>query len=309
MRILLCTLSRRSDLSPKIFPEPGKYPLISYPPLMIKRLQRSSPELRLLLELNRPGIRDDPWNAAPHILAAVERADNVYLCLKRLSEYNQPPLVRVIHYIDFFRQILEVFYSLFLYALCFTKRATIKGLSSLHERCIAGLSCADPSSYMVDLSSAPLTSAIFSHDPDAGLGSIGPQQFDRVSYPVKYYLVNYTNASYIHKKSISSSSMPGSPTRELESLDTCPFRKDVQDSATMIDGLLSDVSLQKIFSFYILLKVYWPGSPNFFEVQTLDQGNDVWWFHCRQLSPLVRGTLSCARSSNIRIRRPARQHQ
>ena len=87
---------------------------------MIKRLQRSSSELRLLLELNRPGIRDDPWNAAPHILAAVERADVVYVCLKRLSEYNQPPLARVAHYIDFFRQILEVFYSLFPYTLCFT---------------------------------------------------------------------------------------------------------------------------------------------------------------------------------------------
>lgn len=86
---------------------------------MIKRLQRSSSELRLLLELNRPVIRDDPWNAAPHILATVERADHVYLCLKRLSEYNQPPLVTVAHYIDFFRQILEVFYSPFLYALCF----------------------------------------------------------------------------------------------------------------------------------------------------------------------------------------------
>lgn len=86
---------------------------------MIKRLQRSSSELRLLLELNRPVIREDPWNAAPHILATVERADHVYLCLKRLSEYNQPPLVTVAHYIDFFRQILEVFYSPFLYVLCF----------------------------------------------------------------------------------------------------------------------------------------------------------------------------------------------
>lgn len=80
---------------------------------MIKRLHRSSSELRILLELNLPEIRDDPWNAAPHILGAVERADNVYLCFKRLSEYNQPPLVKVAHYIDFFRQILEVSHSLF----------------------------------------------------------------------------------------------------------------------------------------------------------------------------------------------------
>ncbi|KAF8807370.1 hypothetical protein BYT27DRAFT_7255987 [Phlegmacium glaucopus] len=193
-----------------IFSDFGKHSVIS-PSLMIKRLQRSSSELRLLLELNLPESRDDPWNPAPHILRAVERADDVYLCLQRLSEYNQPPLIRVSHYIDFSRQILE-------------------GVSFLHERSIAGLNCAEPSSYMVDLSSASLTS-----------GCIGPQQFDRVSYPVKYYLVNYTNASYIWKGPTLSSSLPGSPTRELEELDPCPFKKDVQDSATMIDRLLSDV--------------------------------------------------------------------
>ena len=99
---------------------------------------------------------------------------------------------------------------------------------------------------MVDLSSASLTSATFSHD--SGAGYIGPQQFDRASYPVKYYLVNYTNASYICKGPTSSS--PGSPTRDA--LDTCPFRKDVQDSATMIDGLLSDVGLQIIFFKFVI---------------------------------------------------------
>ena len=107
---------------------------------------------------------------------------------------------------------------------------------------------------MVDLSSASRTSAIFSHD--VGPGNIGPQQFDRVSYPVKYYLVNYKNASYIHKRPIFSSSTPGSPAQELESLDTCPFKKDVHDTATMIDGLLLDVSLQNFFflSFFPFFK-------------------------------------------------------
>lgn len=218
---------------------------------MIKRLQRSSSELRLLLELNRPEIRDDPWNAAPHILRAVERADDVHLCLPRLSEYNQPPLLKVAHYIDFFRQILEVFYSPFLDVLYILLRV-LKGLSSFHERHIAGLSCADPSSYMVDLSSASQTTAIFSHA--AGTGYIGPQQFDRVSYPVKYYLVNYVNASYIQKGPIYSSSTPGSPTRELEP-DICPFKKDVQDCATMIDGLLSDVSFHNFFLFFQSIQI------------------------------------------------------
>jgi hypothetical protein len=187
------------------------------------------------------------------------------------------------------------------------KRVLQKGLSSLHERSIAGLSCSEPASYMVDLSSASRNSAIFSQD--AGRRNIGAQQFDRVSYPVKYYLVNYTKASYITKK---PSPTPGSSTREPDSLDT-PFKKDVQDTATMIDGLLSDVKLQMFFfrSKKISFKVFffcWPGSSNLFEVQTSDQGNDVWWFHCRQLSPLVRGTLSCARSVHIRNRCPASEH-
>ena len=231
------SLSRRLHFSLKIFPDLGKHSVLSSLPIMIKRLRRSSPELRLLLELNHSDLRDDPWNAAPHILRTVEKVDNVYLCLQQLSEYNQPPLMSVAHYIDFFHQILEVFHPLFLIVLRFSKRA-IKGLAFLHERRIAGLSCGEPSSYMVDLSSASLTSATFSHD--SGAGYIGPQQFDRVSYPVKYYLVNYTNASYICKGPTSSS--PGSPSRDAP--DTCPFRKDVQDCATMIDGLLSDVSLQ-----------------------------------------------------------------
>ena len=163
---------------------------------------------------------------------------------------------------------------------------------------------------MVDLSSASRTSAIFPHGP----GNLGPQQFDRVSYPVKYYLVNYTKASYILKRPMTSSSTPGSPTRELES---CPFKKDIQDTATMIDGLLSDVSLEMFFLFFLFsfsfskkssLKMFQPGRPNFFEVQTSDQGNDVWSFRCRRFSPIVRGTLSCARSVNVWNRCPASQH-
>jgi len=76
---------------------------------MVKCLERSSTELLILLELNRPELRKDPWNPAPHILEAVERGELVYLCMQRLLEYNQPPLLTVAHYIDFFRQVLEVF--------------------------------------------------------------------------------------------------------------------------------------------------------------------------------------------------------
>lgn len=79
------------------------------PPLMVQRFKKSSlSELLLLLELNVPELREDPWNASPHIVRAVERDDHVYLCMHRLFEYNNPPLATVAHYIDFFRQVLEV---------------------------------------------------------------------------------------------------------------------------------------------------------------------------------------------------------
>jgi hypothetical protein len=75
---------------------------------MIKCLPRTSTELLILLELNNKESRHDPWNPAPHIICAVERGDNVFLCMERLMEYNQPPFRTVANYIDFFRQVLEV---------------------------------------------------------------------------------------------------------------------------------------------------------------------------------------------------------
>lgn len=75
---------------------------------MIKCLSRTSPELYILLELNHPELRIDPWNPAPHILCAVEREDRVFLCMERLNPYDEPPFQTVANYIDFFRQILEV---------------------------------------------------------------------------------------------------------------------------------------------------------------------------------------------------------
>lgn len=80
----------------------------SLPPVMVKRFNLKSPELRLLLELNVPESREDPWNVAPHILRTVQKHDDVYLCMQRLYQYNDPPLVSVAQYIDFFRQVLEV---------------------------------------------------------------------------------------------------------------------------------------------------------------------------------------------------------
>lgn len=91
-----------------MFDPPLHFDPDSVPSIMVKRLHRTSPELVLLLEINHPESREDPWNAAPRILHAVERGDFVFLCMQRFSAYNKPPLVTVAHYIDFFRQVLEV---------------------------------------------------------------------------------------------------------------------------------------------------------------------------------------------------------
>jgi len=129
--------------------------------IMIKCLPRTSTELIILLELNHNESRHDPWNPAPHILSAVERDDNVFLCMERLIEYNQPPFKTVANYIDFFRQTLE-------------------GLTFLHEHHIAQLCCSDPNSIMVDISTGTSTSSI--------------EHFDRTIYPVRYYYTDFSRA-------------------------------------------------------------------------------------------------------------------
>ncbi|PPR05714.1 hypothetical protein CVT26_008955 [Gymnopilus dilepis] len=188
----------------------------SWRSLMVRRLERSSQELFLLLGLNMPELREDPWNPAPHIVRAIEKDGQVYLFLQRLSNYNKPPLLNVAHYIDFFRQVLE-------------------GLSFLHEQRIAGLNLTEPSSYMVDLSSAPHKSNS-SSDPQHVV------YFDRLSYPVRYYLVDFTDAKRIPLGSSFPSSSPATPSETLQqSIPACPFRRDVQDCGTLFEKLLSDV--------------------------------------------------------------------
>ncbi|KIJ94484.1 hypothetical protein K443DRAFT_683720 [Laccaria amethystina LaAM-08-1] len=186
--------------------------------LLIKCLPRSSKELLVLLEINHPELRQDPWNAAPHILCAVERDEDVYLCMDPLVEFDQPPMRTVANYIDFFRQILE-------------------GLTFLHEHRIAGLSCAEPSSYMVDLSSGRTTTS--PSTPASELHENPVVYFDRTAFPVRYYFVNFTNAQRVSSRKDSSSS-PASPADE-NSLFSSPFKKDVQECGTMIDNMLINV--------------------------------------------------------------------
>lgn len=75
---------------------------------MIKCFLRDSLELRILIELNHPERRHDPWNPAPHIRAVVERDKRALVVMERLSAYDDPPFKTVANYADFFRQILEV---------------------------------------------------------------------------------------------------------------------------------------------------------------------------------------------------------
>jgi hypothetical protein len=176
--------------------------------IIIKCLPRNSSELLLLLELNHPDIRSDPWNPTPHILCAVERGDQVFLCIQRLIEFDRPSFKTVANYIDFFRQSLEVSPSVFLVITqqC-NSHDNFQGLTFLHEHKVAQLCCSDPRSLMVDLGICP--SAV--------------TQFDRALYPVRYYYVNFSEA------------------RRFHSSDVRPFRQDVQDFGEMIDRMLTDV--------------------------------------------------------------------
>ncbi|KAF4623570.1 hypothetical protein D9613_001778 [Agrocybe pediades] len=192
------------------------------PPMMVKRVRRSSEELLLLLDLNRPDLREDPWNAAPHILGAVEKEDYVYLCLQRLSEYNDPPMLNVSHYIDFVRQMLE-------------------GLSFLHEQRVAGLKCSKASSHMVDLSSQSFALS------DEVESEQGVPKFDRHMYPVRYYFSDFTTASRVPMETLYPASSPPTPGLGLGIIGSKrptavnSFIRDVQDCGTFIETLLLDV--------------------------------------------------------------------
>ncbi|CAA7265830.1 unnamed protein product [Cyclocybe aegerita] len=188
-------------------------------PVMVKKFKRTLPELLVLLEMNHPNLRDDPWNAVPHIRCGVERDDDVYLCMQPLWEYDDPPLLTVAHYIDLFRQILE-------------------GLSFLHEQRIAGLNCAESSSYMVDLSSSPRAPL---HGSATSIDAEIPQ-FDRTIYPVRYYFVDFSRATRINKETPPChSSTPSTPAGDAKARSACPLKRDVQDCGIMFDRLLADV--------------------------------------------------------------------
>lgn len=128
-----------------------------------------------------------------------------------------------------------------------------KGLAFLHEQRVAGLNCSDPSSYMVDLSSAPQSSV-----------QGDPASFDRFSFPVRYYFVNFSCASRISRERypLSNPSTPGDTRRHSLS----PFKTDVQELGTMFDRLLLEVN--QTIPDVTSIKTKYPstGAPNFSKV-------------------------------------------
>ncbi|KIL61901.1 hypothetical protein M378DRAFT_166377 [Amanita muscaria Koide BX008] len=77
--------------------------------LMVRVVSRTSEELRLLNHMNHPSHRPDPWNPAPYLLCTLDRDEaDIYACFEELTPYDQPPFRTVAHYLDFFRQLLEV---------------------------------------------------------------------------------------------------------------------------------------------------------------------------------------------------------
>lgn len=209
---------------------------------MIKRVPRNSVELSILLDLNSSELRKDPWNPSPHILQVVDHDPNseyVYQCMERLNEYNVPAMTTVAQYIDFFRQVLE-------------------GLSFLHEHNLACFSCSDPSSYMVDLSSGPLstnassvtlaaapttpsrgqgtptTPKVHSGHRDhnrhhcnrrhlAAQGAAEVRFFDRSMYPVRYYFVNFSRTRRIPDDDAQSSLRDRTTSTTAPTLAKRPF--------------------------------------------------------------------------------------
>lgn len=140
---------------------------------------------------------------------------------------------------------ISTFLDKFLRYKCFTRLSLTsypfsveQGLTFLHEHRIAGLSCSEPSSYMVDLSSGRITTS--PSTPASELHESPVMYFDRTAFPVQYYFVNFTNAQRVSSRKDSSSS-PASPT-DGNSLFSCPFKKDVQECGTMIDNMLINAS-------------------------------------------------------------------
>lgn len=90
---------------------------------------------------------------------------------------------------------------------------------------------ADPSSYMMDLSSAPLKPA------DDGRDKPHEAQFDRFKYPVHYYFVNFSKASRPPRQTLYPASTPVTPTFGKSS----SFTQDIRECGMMFESLMANV--------------------------------------------------------------------
>jgi len=200
--------------------------------------------------------------------------------MERLNEYNVPAMTTVAQYIDFFRQVLE-------------------GLSFLHEHNLAGFSCSDPSSYMVDLSSGPLSNnassvALPPTTPSRGQAQgtttplktkYGPRDhqhyqhhrhhrhlapganvhfFDRSMYPVRYYFVNFSHTQRMQDdtpllRDRTTPTPPPPAKHPLPPKQLCPLKQDVKDLGTMVDRMLNDLPNVVSAKFKALIKAMTTG--------------------------------------------------
>ncbi len=134
-----------------------------------------------------------------------------------------------------------------------------QGLTFLHEKRVTGFNCSEPSSYMVDLSSAPRP---------VPLKKEAIQSFDRFSYPVRYYFVNFSKASRM---------LPGVAD------GGSPFQKDVKECGMFFDRIILNVSVVPT-SLHNLLTSRSDAS-DFSKIQISHEGDDKWQFLRRECPP------------------------
>jgi hypothetical protein len=233
---------------------------------MIKRISRGSTELSIFLDLNSAQLRNDPWNPCPHILRVVDHepaSEYSYLFMERLNEYNIPPMTTVSHFLDFFRQALE-------------------GLSFLHEHDLVGFSCSDPRSFMADLSCGLLSYNSSSSSLPPSTTSLGESQgvstsftshlgrredhfnkldnpsvrlFDRSTYPVKYYFVNFTRAQRVEGHHQEQNQIISTHHSHVHlSKRGFQFKQDVKELGLLLEGRLGDMPFIVSTKFKSLVK-------------------------------------------------------
>ncbi|TDL23202.1 hypothetical protein BD410DRAFT_839111 [Rickenella mellea] len=138
----------------------------SFAPHIIKRIPHEHQELDIIRVLNDDEVRRDPWNPAPQIVHAVARENDTFIAMHPMCKYDEPPLKSVLDRLELVRQVLE-------------------GLVFLHEQKITG--------FPFLASTSPSTTNTCGIMVDIG-ADIVPTAFDRRTTPVRYYIIDFSNA-------------------------------------------------------------------------------------------------------------------